>query len=161
MTDHVVIQVRDEVVSRLKAGVAAVSDRVYLMHEVPPEEIDASNSPFLVVQVGDDGAELIGVNGASSAPAVLEDLNLALFVHCVVKMDGDAEKTAYGLRADAETALLATDDALTLGGKVVTLTRVAAANNRDEALDQGAYAVALQLEAKIRHLEGSPTSFTY
>lgn len=161
MTDHVVIQARDDIVTRLKAAVTAVSNRVYLMHEVQPEEVDADNSPFLVVQVGDDTAEILGVNSADAAREILEDLAVPVFVTCVVKADGDAEASAYELRAVVETALLGTVDGNTLGGKVQRISRVAAANNRDEALDQGAYAITLQLEVLITHLQGSPTSFTY
>lgn len=162
MTDHVIIQVRDEVITRLKAGVASVSNRVYLKHEVPqPEELDATLSPALIVWLGDDSDERIGVNGASNAPSVLEDINLVFYVACLAKADGDVEKTAYNLRSEVETTLLGSDAALTLGGKVSMLTRVSGANNRDDAPDQGAYNALLQFEAKITHLEGQPTSFIY
>lgn len=162
MTDHVIIQVRDEVITRLKAGVTSVSNRVYLKHEVPqPEELDAALSPALVVWLGDDADERIAVNGDSNAPAILEDINLVFFVSCLVKADGDIEKTAYNLRGEVEATLLGSNAALTLGAKVSMLTRVSGVNNRDDSPDQGAYNAQLQFEAKITHLEGQPTSFTY
>jgi hypothetical protein len=82
-------------------------------------------------------------------------------VHCIVKMSGDAEKTAYNLRGDVEATLLATVAGRTLDGKVTDIVRVAAGNNRDEATDLGVYSSALQLEVQIRHLDGQPTSFSY
>lgn len=160
MTDHVIIQVRDDLVTRLKAGVTSVEERVYLGHEVPAEEVRAEDSPFVVVTLGDDAAEIVGVNGGVS-PSILEDINATYFVHCVAKMDGDAELAAYAVRAEVETTLFSTVDGLQLGGKVVRIVRVAAANNRDEAGDLGAYNVALQIEAKIRHLESAPTTLGY
>lgn len=162
MTDHVIIQVRDDIITRLKAGVTSVSSRVYRKDEIQPEEIDATNSPALVVWLGDDVDERMGMNASSSGiPSILEEINQTLFVGCLAKADGDVEKTTYNLRADVETTLLGTDAGLTLGGKVVMLTRVAGANNRDDAPDQGAYNALLQFEVKIRHLEGLPTSFVY
>lgn len=161
MTSHVVIQARDALVARLKDRVDAVGERVYLSHEVPVEEVSAENSPFIVVQLGDEQDERVGMNNNGDTPDILEDLKISIFVHCVVKMDGDAELEAYNVRSEVETALLSTNAGLTLDGTAFMLTRVAAANNRDEALDQGAYNVVLQLEAWIRHLERNPTSFAY
>lgn len=163
MADHVIIQIRDELIARLKVGVASVSNRVYRPDEAPqPGEVDDTRIPYLMVQVGDDGDERMGMNGASGInPQLLEDINQAFFVHCVVKQDGDAEKAAYNLRRDLEQTLLATADALTLGGKAQMTTRVGGSNNRDDAIDQAAYAAVVQLEVKIRHLEGNPDSFTY
>jgi hypothetical protein len=106
VTDHVVIQARDALVARLKDQVASVGERVYLMHEVPPEEVSSDNSPFIVVQLGDDQDERAGMNNNGDVPDILEDIKLSIFVHCVVKMDGDAEQAAYNLRAEVETALL-------------------------------------------------------
>lgn len=161
MTDHVIIQVRDELISRLKAGVSSVSSRVYRKDEIQSEEMPAENAPALIVWLGDDSDERIGVNGADSAPAILEDINLTIFVACMTKADGDTEKTAYNMRSEVETTLLGSDAGLTLGGKVAMITRVAGSNNRDDTPDQGAYNAVLQIEAKIRHLEGLPTSFVY
>jgi hypothetical protein len=161
MTDHVVIQTRDALVARLKDQVASVGERVYLMHEVPPEEVSSDYTPFIVVRLGDDQDERAGMNNNGDVPDILEDIKLAIFVDCVTKMDGDAEQAAYNLRAEVETALFSTNAGITLDGTAFMLTRVAAANNRDDAPDQGAYNVVLQLEAWIRHLERSPTSFSY
>lgn len=161
MTDHVIIQTRDEIISRLKLAATAAADRIFRWDEVPPQEVAAENSPFIVVQVGDDTDERMAINGSPAEPMILEDINVTVFIHCVAKADGDAEKISMNLRGDVEAALLGTAAGLTLGGKVLMITRVAAANNRDEALDQGAYNEALQLEVKIRHLEAQPTSFTY
>ncbi len=163
MADHVIIQVRDDVIARLKAAVTAVSSRVYRPDEAPqPDEVDDSRVPYLMVRVGDDSDDPMGVNGGDgSAPQLLESINLVLYVYCAVKQDGDAEKAAYNLRRDVETALLGTVAGLTLGGKAQLVKRVAGANNRDDAIDQGAYSAALQFEVQIVHLQGLPDSFTY
>lgn len=159
MSDHVIIQARDSLIALLKAAATAAATRVYRWDEVLVTEIDSGNSPLIIVLLGDETDERMAVNGSASDPAILEDINKTIFVHCVVKMDGDAEKAAVNLRGQAEAAVLGTVAGLTLGGKALMVTRVAAANNRDEALDQGAYNEVLQLEVKIRHLEGQPTSF--
>lgn len=163
MADHVIIQARDALITRLKAGVSAVSGRVYRSDEAPqPDEVDESRVPFLVVQLGGDSDEPIGINGASgSDPELLEDINQVMYVHHVVKQDGDAEKAAYNLRRDTETALLATAAGLRLDGMVQMVMRVAGSNNRDDDIDQGAYDATVQLEVKIRHLQGRPDSFTF
>lgn len=163
MGDHVIIQVRDDVISRLKTAVPDVSNRVYRPDEAPqPGEVDDSRVPYLMVRVGDDSDEMMGVNGASGTdPQILEAINLVLYVYCAVKQDGDAEKAAYNLRRDVESAFLATADGLSLGGKVQNVSRVAGANNRDDAIDQGAYSAALQFQIQIVHLQGQPDSFTY
>jgi hypothetical protein len=162
MADHVIIQARDQLITLLKAGVAAVSGRVYRPDEAPkPGEVDETRTPYLMVQVGDDSDEPLGINGGAGEPQLLESINQAFFVHAVVKQDGDAERAAYNLRRDVESTLLATANALTLGGRIQMLTRLAGANNRDDAIDQGAYAAVVQLQARIFHLQGSPDSFTY
>lgn len=161
MSDHVIIQARDALIAILKEEVDSVAERVYKAGEVPQEELSAERSPFIVVQLGGDQDERISMNNGSAAPDILEDVKATIFVHCVVKMDGDAELAAYNVRSEVETALLSTNNGLTLGGAAVMISRVAADNNRDEALDQGAYNVALQFEVLIQHPEGRPTSLTF
>lgn len=162
MAEHVIIQVRDDIISRIKAASTAASTRVYAPYEVPAEEV-STTSPFVIVEVGDDQDERMAIgSGADPAgPQILEDINLNVLVHCIAKLDGDAEKTAYALRGEIETTLLGTAAGITLGGLVSMLTRVAGFNNRDQAIEQEAYNAGIQLAVKIRHLEGSPTSFTY
>lgn len=163
MADHVIVQVRDALVAWLKANVTSVSGRVFLPHEAPvPGEVDDTNTPYLMVRIGDDSGERIGDNGAAApALAILEDLTVVFFVYCVTKLDGDTEQAAYNLRRDVEQALFSTVQGATLGGLVPLIRRPAAANNRDDAIDQGAYGVGIQLEVPIRHLEGAPDSFSY
>lgn len=160
---HVLIQVRDEVITRLKAGVPSVANRVYRYDEVPPEEIPEDLLPAVVVWLGDDHAERVGENGDGdpTVPSILEDITQVIYIACAVKTTSDPEKTAYDIRSEVETTLLGTSAGLTLGGRVVMLSRVAGSNNRDDALEIGAYNVQLQLEALVRHLERLPTSFTY
>lgn len=162
MADHVIIQARDAIITKLKAGVSAVSNRVYKFGEVEFESVDEANSPFILVQLGDDTEEIVGINSAdSSVLDVLEDMRPTIFVHCIAKQSGDAEATAYNLRRDVESTLFATQAARTLDGKVQGVYRIAAANNREDALDLGAYSSVLQLEVHIRHLDRLPDSFTY
>jgi hypothetical protein len=162
MANHVIIQVRDALIAKLKAGVPGVSNRVYKFGEVQFEEVDENNSPFILVQLADDSAEIMAVNSVGGgALAILEDLKPTIFVHCIVKMSGDAEAAAYNVRGDVEATLLATTAGRTLDGKVTDIVRVAAGNNRDEASDLGVYSSALQLEVQIRHIDGQPTSFSY
>lgn len=162
MAEHVIIQVRDDIISRIKAAATAASTRVYAPYEVPVEEV-STTSPFVIVEVGDDQdtRQAIGSGAAVNGPQILEDIVVSMFVHCIAKLDGDAEKTAYALRGQIETALLGSNAGLTLGGLVLMLTRVAGFNNRDQAIEQEAYSAGMQLAVQIRHLEGSPTSFTY
>lgn len=158
MADHVIVQVRDALITRLKAQVSAVSNRVFRMDEEPT---DLDQCPYLMVQLGADNDERMGVNGSASDPSILEDINQTIFIHCVVKAAGDMEAAAYNLRRDVETALLATAAGLNLDGKVAMTTRVGAQPEQDSEGELEAYAVALQFEFKIRHLEGSPDSFVY
>ena len=158
MADHVIIQVRDAVITKLQAGVSAVSNRVYRADQEPT---DAGSCPFLMVELGADGDERIGVNGGTTAPANLEQIALTIIVHCVVKQDGDAEAAAYNLRRDVETSLLGTIAALTLDGKIQMTTRLSGDPQQNTLGDQEAYKVALQFQMLIYHLESSPDSFTY
>ena len=158
MADHVVIQVRDAVISRLSTAVTAVSGRVYRMSQ---EVTDADACPFLRVRVGPDNCERMAMNGGSNQPLILEDINLALFVHCVVKQDDDPEKEAYALRSAVETSLLGSNAGLTLSNTVVDTIRLGGSPEQDDTLDVEAYSLVLQLEIKIRHLESQPESFTY
>lgn len=158
MANHVIIQVRDAVITKLQSGVNAVSNRVYRKDEEPT---DSGSCPFLMVELGSDVDERIGINGGTTAPANLEQIALTIIVHCVVKQDGDAEAAAYNLRRDVETSLLGTIAALTLDGKIQMTTRLAGDPAQDSVGDQEAYKVALQFQMLIYHLESSPDSFTY
>lgn len=162
MADHVIVQARDAIIARIKAAVTSAGTRVYAMHEMPADEVDVT-SPFVMVEIGDDEAERMALGGGPdpSVPQILEDINQTYFIHCVAKMDGDAEKSAYNLRGEVEAALLGSVAGLTLGGTVQMLRRTGGFNNRDQAIDQEVFNAALQVVAQIRHLEGSPTSFTY
>ena len=159
MADHVIIQVRDAVISRLTSAVTAVSSRVYRSDEEPT---DASLCPFLMVELAGDNDERIAINGGAVAgiPANLESIALTVMVHCVVKQDGDAEAAAYNLRRDVESALLGTVAALTLDGKVQMTTRLAGEPRQDSVGDQEAYKLALQFQMLIYHLESQPDSFS-
>ena len=162
MADHVVIQVRDAIIARIKAASTSAGTRVYAPHELQAEQAGAT-SPFAIVEVGDDQdqRQAIGSGADPAGPQILEDMNATVFVHCVAKLDGDAEKTAYALRGEVEAALLASTAGLTLGGLVPMLVRTGGFNNRDQAIEQEAYAASAQFVVQIRHLEGNPTSFTY
>lgn len=162
MADHVIIQVRDALITRIKAAATSASTRVYAPHEVQLEDVNVT-SPFAVVEVGDDQDSRMGLaNGADpAATETLETMSLTVFVHCIAKLDGDAEKTAYALRGQIEASLLATAAGLTLGGLVQMITRVAGFANRDQAIEQEVFNAGMQLEVQIVHIEGSPTSFTY
>lgn len=160
---NVIIQVRDDLITRLKAGLPSIESRVFAFGELQLEEVAEDDLPAIYVEVADDSAEDVGVNGGSSddVPNVLEDLDVGYNVYCIVKQGGDAEKLAYALRSEVETALFDSIGARTLDGKVVWLRRQAGANNRDDAIDTNAYSASLRLVGKIRHLDKNPDSFTY
>lgn len=162
MADHVIVQVRDAIIARLKAAATAAGTRIYAPHEIDVEDVDTT-SPFGVVEIGPDQDERIATgSGADPAsPQILEDINLVVFVHCIAKLDGDTEKTALNLRGECEASLLGTAAGLTLGGLVQMVTRVGGSANRDQAIDQEVFNAGVQLEVKIRHLESLPTSFVY
>lgn len=162
MADHIYIQARDEIISRLAAGVSAVSSRVYKQDD---QVTDASRCPYLMVEVDagaapEDGS-LNGSNG--TVPAILQDEFIAVNVHCVVQQlqDGDGEKAAFALAAAAETALLATNAAKTLGGIAVNVRRPTVNTSRDTGGALETYAVSLGFQVWLRHLESRPDSFTY
>lgn len=163
MSSHLIIQVRDAVIAKLRAGVSAVESRVYRFGEVRTDEVDEASCPYIVVQVGDDFATVQGVNGApdTAAPQVLEEDVVTLFLHCCVKQTGDAEAAAYNLRRDVELVLFGSNANRTLDGTVNTIRRTAGTNNRDEATDLGVYSSVMQLEVPIWHLDSQPASFTY
>lgn len=162
MADHVVIQVRDAIITRLKAASTSAGQRVYAPHELEMEDV-STTSPFAVVEIGGDQDTRMGLaNGADpAATQILETIALTVFVHCIAKLDGDAEKTAYALRGEIEASLLATSAGLTLGGLVQMIARVAGFASRDQAIEQEVFNAGIQLEVQIVHLEGNPTSFTY
>ena len=162
MADHVIIQSRDAIIARIKAASTSASTRVYAVHEVPVDQVEVT-SPFVLVEIGDDDDERMAMGGGPdpTIPQILEDIRQSYFIHCIAKLDGDAEKSAYNLRGEVEAALLATTAGLTLSGTVQMLTRVGGFNNRDQAIDQEVFNAAIQVVAQIRHLEGAPTSFTY
>lgn len=162
MANHVVIQVRDAIVSRLAAAATAAGSRVYRTDQWLLGEIE-DTSPFIVVEVGGDDAEVmaLGSGAASSAPQILEDLNLTVFIHCVAKLDGDAEKVAVNLRGEVEASLLGSLAGKTLGGLVVDVRRPGGSAVRNQEIEQEVFGSVLQLEVQIRHLQGEPTSFTY
>jgi hypothetical protein len=162
MADHVIIQARDAIITRLKAASTAAGSRVYRVDEYQMGDIDVT-SPFVVLELGDDADEVIGVGSGAdaSAPQILEDIALTVFVHCVAKLDGDAEKTAFNLRGQVEASLLGSLAGKTLGGLVADVRRPAGAVARNQETDQEIFQSTLQLEVLIRHLQGEPTSFTY
>lgn len=162
MADHVIVQSRDAIIARIKAAATSAGSRVYAMHEVPASDVDVT-SPFVMVELGDDEDERMALGGGPdpAVPQILEDIRQSYYIHCVAKLDGDAEKAAYNLRGEVEAALLGSTAGLTLGGTVQMLTRTAGFNNRDQAIDQEVFNAGIQVVAQIRHLEGAPTSFTY
>jgi hypothetical protein len=162
MTDHVIIQVRDAVITRLTAASTAAGTRVYKAGDVDVEQI-GETVPFLLVRVGQSPRErmAIGSGSDSAAPQVLEDIYLALMVHCVTKMDGDSEKVAYNLAGEVDVSLLATMAGKTLSGLVFDITPVSLDPDQNQFADQQAYQVLAEYRVIIRHLEGAPTSFTY
>ena len=162
MANHVIIQTRDAIVARLAAAGTAASTRVYRTDEWLIGEIETT-SPFIVVELGDDADEVMGVGSgaAASAPEILEDIVLVVFVHCVAKLDGDAEKTAMNLRGEVEASLLGSVAGKTLSGTVLDVRRVGGSVARNQETDQEVFDATVQLEVVIRHVQGSPTSFTY
>lgn len=162
MANHVIIQVRDAIIARLAAASTSASTRVYRTDEWLIGEIETT-SPFVVVEVGGDDDEVmaLGSGAAAGSPEILEDINLTIFVHCVAKLDGDAEKTAMNLRGEVEASLLATVAGKTLSGTVLDVRRVGGSVARNQETDQEVFDATVQLEVQIRHLQGSPTSFTY
>lgn len=162
MADHVIIQVRDAIITRLKAASTAAGTRIYRVDEYQMGDIDAT-SPFVVLEVGDDADEVMSVNGGAdpAVPQILEDIALTVFAHCVAKLDGDAEKTAINLRGQVEASLLGSLAGKTLDGLVADVRRPAGAVARNQETDQEIFQSTLQLEVLIRHVQGSPTSFTY
>lgn len=154
MADHVIIQVRDAVITKLKAGVTAVTNRVYTSDQEP---VDDSLVPFLMVELQDDSAERISVGGFGN---LLEDVQASVIVHCVVKALGDVEQAAYNLRRDVETTLLSTTAGATLDGKIVNTQRLGGSPTRRSNGDYEGYAIALQFVMTIRHLESNADSFS-
>lgn len=158
MADHVYIQVRDEFINRLKAGVSAVSNRVYTFDEEP---IDESKCPYLIVEIGDDQAQPDAVGGRSADPPdLLEFVQLRVGVHCVVSLNADPEKAAYALRATAETTMLGTLDALRLGGKAVRVRRVGGDNGVQATGETAAYRASADFVVDLYKLERLADSFT-
>lgn len=162
MTDHVIIQTRDAIIARLLAANTAAGTRVYRSDEWLMGQISAT-SPFSVVELGDDADEVMAVGSGASAtvPEILEDIIATFFVHCVAKLDGDAEKVAMNLRGDVEASLLGSLAGKTLSGTVVDVRRVGGSVSRNQETDQEVFDATLQLEVQIRHLQGLPTSFSY
>jgi len=159
MPDHVIIQVRDAVIARLKTAATVAGNNVFRKDEEPQDD---TLCPFIMVECGGDTAERDSLNGGNGAtPSILEMLDASTIIHCVVKQSGDAEQAAYNLRGQVEAALLGSAAALTLDGKVQMTTRRAAQPRQDVLGDLESYAVALQFQHNIWHLESQPTSFGY
>ncbi len=162
MADHVIIQVRDAIITRLKAAGTSAGTRIYRIDEWLSTEIGAS-FPFAVVELGGDTDETMGIGSGAdpSGPAILEDMNVTVLVHAIAKLDGDAEKTAFNLRGEIEASLFGSVAGKTLGGLVVDIRRPGGAVSRNQEIEQEVFSSSLQLEVQIRHLQGNPTSFTY
>lgn len=162
MTDHVVIQVRDAVIARLAVASTAAGARVYKVADVEVGQVGAT-VPFLLVVVGTAPRERMGVgNGPDPlAPQILEDVALDLVVHCVTKMNGDAEKVAWNLAGEVDASLLATVAGKTLSGLVFDTAPVSWAPQQSQFADLEAYEVEATYRITIRHIEGAPTSASY
>ena len=162
MADHVIIQARDAIITRLKAAATAAGTRVYRTDEWLLGEIETT-SPFAVVEIGDDTDEVMAIGGGANpaVPEILEDIVLVVYVHCVAKLDGDAEKTALNLRGQVEASLLGSLAGKTLDGLVFDIRRTGGEVARNQDTDQEVFNARVQLEVVIRHLQGDPTSSSY
>lgn len=159
MADHVFIQVRDEFIDRLKAGVTAVSNRVYTFDQEP---VDESKCPYLIVEISDDQAQPDAIGGAADdPPSLLELVQVRVGVHCVVSVNTDPEKAAYALRATVETTLLGSRNALSLGGKVLRVRRTGGDNGVQAMGETVAYRASAEFIVDIYKLERLADSFTY
>lgn len=163
MANHVIIQTRDAIIARLVAGVSAVSSRVYKRDS---EAVDASKCPHLVVEIGDfsSPAESGSLNGGdATTPRILQDTLVVFLVRCVVQQvqDADAEDAAFDLVTAVESTLMGTIAGKTLGGTIVDLHRLGGSPAQDSGGELETYSVVLQFQAWLRHLQGTPDSFTY
>lgn len=150
MAAHVIQQVRDAIVSALRAQGNGLSITNVFPYKDRPQ--DSTKTPYLYVRTRDDADERMALGLPS------EERILAVFeVIIVVFQTGDFEAAALNLRVQAELALLGSLAALTLGGKVVMLTRTGAHVEEDDSSGtKPTYAIHLNFEAQIRHMESQP-----
>lgn len=154
MADHVIIQVRDAVIAKLKTGVTLVTNRVFTTDEEPQDD---ASLPFVMVELMEDSAERLSIGGFGT---ILEDLTHTMMIHCVVKALGDVEQAAFAIRAQVESTLLGSTAGATLDGKVPNTRRTGASTTRRSNGEYEGYCVALQFEFTIRHLEHNADSFS-
>lgn len=163
MANHVIIQTRDAIISRLVAGVSAVSGRVYKRDSDP---VDAARCPHLVVEIGDfsSPAESGSLSGGDpTTPRILQDTLVVFLIRCVVSQvqDADAEDAAFDLVTAVEQTLMGTIAGKTLGGTIVDLHRLGGSVEQDSDGELETYSVVLQFQAWLRHLQGTPDNFSY
>ena len=160
MSDFVLIQLRDALITSLKAANTAAGQNVIKQSD---EAQDDSQCPYIMVVLGDDDAETDSINGSSSltVPAILESLTANIDIYCVVKQVDDAEKAAYNLRSEVEAALLGTYTGKSQGGKVSRMIRRGGSPTQDLSTDREVFMVRVRFQMEIMHLESQPTSFAY
>lgn len=152
MADHVVIQVRDDIVTRLNA-ITSILNKTFVWDDAARKE---GEMPCVLVEMQGDQDE----PGAIGFPAP-EDMLVEYLLRILVEQTTDCEKAAHNIRADIESVLLGTVDGKTLGGKVQWLARSGADNERTFDGEKPVYRCTLRITAHLRHLESQPTSFVY
>lgn len=150
MSDHVIIQVRDAILARIK-GLFTTGPNALLYTET---ELPETLLPCVMIQYQEDSTEPISLG----YPALV-DVGPVFLLHCVVKQKDDFEQAAFLVRSEVEAALFGTAEAKSLGGLVQWIRCVAAEGDRHEAAEIPAYRLTLQVQARLRHLESRPDSF--
>lgn len=152
MANHIIQQVRDDLLARI-TGLATTGANAFLFNQIPQDE---TKVPFLYIRTLDDQDERVSLG----YPCV-EEMRLNFEIAIVVYSNGDYEAIALNIRKQVEVALFGSIAAVTLGGKIVLLTRSSAQVDEDETGGKPTYVIRLQLTAQVRHLESQPDSFVY
>ena len=152
MANHIIQQVRDDLLSRI-TGLTTTGANAFLFNQIPQDE---TKVPFLYLRTLDDQDQRVSLG----YPCV-EEMLLNFEISIVVYANGDYESAALNIRKEIELALFGSIAAVTLGGKIVLLTRPSAQIDEDETGGKPTYVIRLQITAQVRHLESQPDSFIY
>lgn len=152
MANHIIQQVRDDLLSRI-TGLTTTGANAFLFNQIPQDE---TKVPFLYLRTLDDQDQR-----ATLGYPCVEEMLLNFEISIVVYANGDYEAAALNIRKEIELALFGSIAAVTLGGKIVLLTRPSAQIDEDETGGKPTYVIRLQITAQVRHLESQPDSFIY
>lgn len=149
MADHIRRQVRDAVVTRV-TGLATTGTRVF-KHRVDP--LEASDCPALLVR---NGAENIG-RASIAAPNPVQRRLQTVYISPHVRASSAVDDALDQVAKEVEVAMLASIDAITLGGLAIDCTLIAIDEPRISGEgDRLVAAMDMQFQILINAREGIP-----